>query len=89
MTEDIYAILFWANILSEARYVRTLFQSCIISFYIENTRQFCCFTYLHYKQQSHGKELSVPRYLTLALGSEFHLETRVKRTSFKLSFKDS
>ena len=34
MTENISAILFWANILSEARYVRTLFQSCIISFYI-------------------------------------------------------
>jgi len=49
MTEDISAILFWANILSEARYVGTLFQSCIISFYIEIPRRFWPFTYLHYK----------------------------------------
>ena len=75
MTEDISEILFWASILSEARYVRTLFQSCIISFYIEIPRRFCSFTYLHYKQQSHGKEISVPRYATLALRSQFHLET--------------
>jgi hypothetical protein len=55
MTEDTSAILFWANILSEAHYINTLFQSCIISFYIEIPCQFCPFTYLHYKQQSHGK----------------------------------
>ena len=70
-------------------YVIISFESYRISFYNENTRWFCCFTYLYYKQQSHGKELSVPRYSTLALESQFHLETWVKRTSFKLSFKDS
>ena len=88
MTEDISAILFWANIFSEARYVGTLFQSCIIPFYINIPHRFCSFTYLHYKQQSHSKEISVPWYTTQILGSEFRLETWVKRTSFKLSFKD-
>ena len=55
MTEDISAILFWANILSEARYVLTLFQSCIISFYIENTCQFWNSVNGDYEIQSHGK----------------------------------
>ena len=68
MTEDISAISFWANIFSEARYVGTLFQSCIISFYIDILRRSYGFTYLHYKQQSHGKEISAPRYTTQILG---------------------
>jgi hypothetical protein len=49
MTGDISAISFWANILSEAHSVCTLFQSCIIPFYIKIPHQFWPFTYLHYK----------------------------------------
>ena len=40
MTKDMSTILFCANILTEAHYVGTLFQSCIISFYIEIPRRF-------------------------------------------------
>ena len=60
------------------------FQSYRISFYIENTCRFFCFTYLHYKQQSHSKEISVPQYTMLVLGSEFHLETLQFDLKYKL-----
>jgi hypothetical protein len=70
-------------------YVIISFESYRISFYNRKYVSVCRFTYLHYKQQSHGKEISVPWYSMLTLGSQFHLETQVKRTSFKLSFKDS
>jgi hypothetical protein len=89
LDENVSIILIYAILICGLCYAIISIQSYRIFFYIENTRRFCCFTYLHYKQQSHGKEISVPQYATLALGSQFHLETWVKRTSFKLSFKDS
>jgi len=55
MTEDYLKFLFWANILSEARYVRTLFQSCIISFYIEFRVGFENSVNEDYKIHSHSK----------------------------------
>jgi hypothetical protein len=65
------------------------FQSYKITIYIEIPRRFHPFTYLHYKQLSHGKQISVPQYMMLMLESEFHLETWVKRMSLKLAFEDS
>ena len=66
--ENVSRILICVILICEVCYVFISFQSYRISFYIENTRWFCIFTYLHYKQQSHGKEISVPRYTTQILG---------------------
>jgi hypothetical protein len=66
--ENVSKLLICVILICECCYVIISFQSYRISFYIENTRRFCGFTYLHYKQQSHGKEISVPRYTTLLLG---------------------
>ena len=48
-------ISIWAILTCESGYVVISFKSYNISFYIENTRQFHRFTYLHYKMISHGK----------------------------------